>query len=76
MFFFCLTGNTVPENGHICVNKGPTYLHPPSLRRKTEFAPPNRGRFCGDLKVGCSTFKRDLGIDPMRHLFSVRASIR
>ncbi len=26
MFFFCLACNMVPENWHICVNKGLTYL--------------------------------------------------
>ncbi len=26
MFFFCLACNMVPENWHICVNKGITYL--------------------------------------------------
>ncbi len=26
MFFFCLACNKAPENQHICVNKGITYL--------------------------------------------------
>ncbi len=26
MFFFCLACSVVPENWHICVNKGITYL--------------------------------------------------